>query len=159
MTKKSLYDPESGEYIPRKQLTLSKYTDEMPEKLLELMSDGLSEARICKRLGISVTTLKAWINKHKDFKTAYEIGQAQKEAWWEEMGIAGMTGQIDKFNATVFLGFMNRQYDWNKKNDGKTEINIGTLNQLNNLTNAELQQKIESKMKKLKLLTATDEEK
>ena len=140
--------PKEGELIKKDTGRPSSFKVDYLKQLSELVAQGYTVTRICAEWGISRDTYYRWMKENPDFAEASEIGDAAREAWFEQVGIAGMTGQIKGFNATVYLGFMNNKFGWARGGDsGKnTQINIhGDMQVLQNiqqLSNLELDDRI-----------------
>lgn len=62
----------------------SKYTDDMCDKLLEVMGQGLSLTAFCGMVGISRQTANVWKEKHPEFAEAVQIGQAMRTLYLEK---------------------------------------------------------------------------
>lgn len=138
-----------GELIPKDQGGRpSKFKKEHIGEILDLMQQGYTNTRICATLNIPGATFYRWINENEDMKEAYEIGKEKREAWWEEVGMAGMMGKIPRFNATVYDKLTKQKLNW-KDDDDKvkgTQINIENMQVLQNmqqLTDGELDKKIQ----------------
>ena len=146
-----------GELIVNKGGRPSKFKEHYLQEVEDLMAQGYTDARICAQWGIARSTFYDWLQDNEDFKKSYERGKEKAEAWWEEFGLAGMTGKIPKFNATMWIAFMNNKFRWSrgeKKEDNKTQINIGNMQVLQNLqhmTDDELDAKINGLLENLGL--------
>lgn len=137
------------EYIPKRGRP-SKYNVEYGDKVVELMTDGKSIVAVCKELQISRDTFYRWCREHDAFKDKVQEGLTYSEAWWEELGLHGMMGKINKFNPTMYIHRVNSQFKWQSdKSPGQT-INIENL-QINSLSDQDLDKKIEALQSQLKL--------
>ncbi len=150
-------DTTKGELIPNDVGRPPKYTNSFPAELATLMAQGYTDARICAHWGISRSTFYRWREDKEEFKVAHNRGLERAEAWWEEFGLAGMTGKIPKFNATIYLAFMNNKFNWSRgdRRDGGTQnIHIGSMQVLHNLQQlpeAELTTRIQKLVKDLNI--------
>ena len=155
--KKEIIKKVKGELIPNDVGRPAKYKDSFPTELVTLMAQGYTDARICAHWGISRQTFYRWREDKDEFKVAHNRGLERAEAWWEEFGLAGMTGKIPKFNATIYLAFMNNKFNWSRgdRRDGGTQnIHIGSMQVLQNLQQlpeAELTTRIQKLVSELDL--------
>lgn len=92
----------------------TKFRPEMCELLIEHMSKGLSYesfgATLTPRIGRA--TLYHWESTHPEWKQAKDVGQTAMELFLERIGIAGMTGQLKNFNATVWIFQRKNKSGW-----------------------------------------------
>lgn len=146
---------EKQEFIPKKRGRPSKFDETYGERIVELMTEGKSIVAVCKELQISRDTFYRWCKEHDEFKAKVQEGLTYSEAWWEELGLAGMLGKINKFNPTMYIHRMNTQFKWQTDKNPGNSINIENL-QINTLSDKDLDLKIETLSKQLKLL-GTDE--
>jgi hypothetical protein len=71
-----------------------------PLSYISAASNGASDVEIAAQFLISLTTLKKWSERYKEFAIAYEIGQALHESWWLKAGKDGL--QDRHFNTSLF---------------------------------------------------------
>lgn len=101
----------------------SKYTEAMPQMLIDHMKGGLSYESFAGVAGVSRATLYNWESDKEEFKAAKEIGEAMSLLWWEKLGLAAMVGanitlpngqklDFKKFNATVWIFSMKNRFGW-----------------------------------------------
>ena len=137
----------------------SKFKPEMITELSELMAAGRSNVQICAKWDISEDTFYRWMKDKKELKAAFDTALPKCQAYWETMGEAGMMGQIQKFNPTLYLAFMNNKFNgWarEKKEETGTHINIESIQILQNvqrLDDQELEAKIKASLKNFEALT------
>lgn len=64
----------------------TSYTDDMPDEILRLMSQGLTMEAAAGKIGITRRTILNWKKdgKHPELEDAIEIGQGKRQAFWEE---------------------------------------------------------------------------
>lgn len=118
-----------------------KYNETYPEDLVKLMEQGMLNCEIYAKWGIHKDTFYQWINTHKEFKEAYDIGLAKCEAWWVARGRDGVsTGKGFGFNP--WIAIMNNKFGWaqgSRQGEGTTNnITIGSVNLLANQSNPQL---------------------
>lgn len=56
----------------------SKYTDEMPERLLKLMAEGFSPTAAAGALGVCKQTINNWAAEHPEFLAALKEGRSAR---------------------------------------------------------------------------------
>ena len=140
------------EYIPKKKVGRpTKYNKDYGPKVIDLMEQGKSIVACCKELRISRDTFYRWLKEHDDFRESVQEGLTYSEAWWEELGLAGMLGQIDKFNPTMYIHRVNTQFKWQQESNPGQTVNIENL-QINTLSEKELDKQIENLTQKIKLI-------
>ena len=99
----------------------TKYKKEMCDEVVKFMSQGFSKAETAAHLGITRETLYQWEKEKEEFSYAVKEGENQSALWWAKAGMAGMTGKIPGFNATVWIFNMKNRHGWKDK----TEISGG----------------------------------
>ena len=106
----------------------TKYKPEMCQQAIDFMSKGFSKAETSAELGISRETLNQWEKSNDEFSDAIKEGERQSALWWAKMGMAGMTGKVPGFNATIWIFNMKNRHGWADKQEinlgGKLEVNI-----------------------------------
>jgi len=118
----------------------------------DIRSRGYSISKFCSVVGISRDSFYRWKKEYPAFKEACDIAEEDSKAFFEELAVKGSTYEI-KVNAALLKDERDRQHGSVKVADaGKTEINIGNMNVLEHLSQDELKQKIEARMKNLKLI-------
>jgi len=126
----------------------TKYSSQNSEEIGELLRKGFGKAQIAAHWKISRQTLDNWLSKNEDLRKAFDAGQPQAEAWWMEVGTAGMLGQVKGFNATIWMANMNNRFGWSRKDkDDIPQINIENMQVLQNvqqLNDKDLDAKIHS---------------
>jgi hypothetical protein len=147
------------EFIPK-----TKYDPSMCEKLLEVAKTGGHVAEMCIAIGIkSRDTFYRWIKEYPEFSKAYEESKLVSQAFYEQALLAGALGKIKNFNFSALAMVMNNKFgdDYKRNATGSnTEINIGSINSIEQLDSKELDSKILKLQKKLGLLPeqSTEEE-
>lgn len=145
-------DIKEGEVIPRSPGRPSVFSQQHLDDLQPLLTKGYSVTRICAEWDISRDTFYRWLRDHDSFKAEYEKHEAKRDAYWEEMGLAGMTGQLPKFNAPAFM-FLAQKVTKSLREDPvktqQTQINIENYNTATQLTDAELAERLAALKEKL----------
>ena len=98
-----------------------KYKPEFAEKLIEHMGQGLSYESFAGKCRVSRKTLYNCEKEHEEFATAKELGKEANRAYWEEVGMAGMTGEFEKFNSAIWIFNMKNRFGWTDRRETKTE--------------------------------------
>jgi hypothetical protein len=142
---------------------ISEYKPEFADKLLDCMSKGMLDCEIFTELGIGKTTFYRYLKEYPDFKEAYDVGLPRCEAIWARKA-------IDRFNERDDKGFkyyvliMNTKFNY-RENQGSTgvtnntQINIqGNMNVLQDKSNQELVEAIQSDLSFLKEVNVLDAE-
>jgi hypothetical protein len=122
------YDPE--EYCP---------------KMLQLFEMGMGEAEVASELGISLSTMGAWVARYPEFGEAYELGLQLAKAWWERQGRLGLYSR--EFNHNLWMHYMTNRYGWSRKMDirgapGSIPGNLPEPKMLDSGENAENERRI-----------------
>ena len=130
---------------PRKNLggRPSKYKDEYAERILLLMSDGLSFEACCGDLNISKDTGYRWAKEHQEFGLAKELGETKGQLFWEKAAISGLWFDKEtRFNTTVFIFVMKNRFGWKDKKELSGSLGIG-ITGVDNLYKGWTQEQIE----------------
>lgn len=129
-----------------------KYTPDYCEKIQLARLDGSSITRARVRLGIARSTYYEWKKNYPEFAEACEKAEDLAASWWEETGKDAMLKKTD-IQVQLYNQMMDRQFGSIKAQEAtKTEINIGNMNVLQNLSAEEFQQRLQQKLAALKLL-------
>lgn len=87
------------------------YDPAICDKIIEMFSDGSSVTKVAaKKLGIARSTYLKWKKDHPEFAAVCEIGENLAEAVLEDKGEAGMQGETENFNATVYKFHMVNRF-------------------------------------------------
>lgn len=101
-----------------------KYKPEYAEKLIEHMARGLSYESFAGACRVTQKTLYNWEQKHEEFAKAKELAVAANRAFWERVGMEGMTGEFEKFNSAIWIFNMKNRFGWTDKRETKTEHTV-----------------------------------
>lgn len=82
------------------------YKPEYCDELIAHMRGGKSYDTFATVAGVSLSTLYNWEQAHPDFLEAKEKGWMLSLAWWEQVAMAAVTGQVlkNKTGETVVNG-------------------------------------------------------
>lgn len=124
---------------------MTKWRPENPKKLIEYMSQGLLDCQIYGKFGISKETFYEWIRTRPEFKAAHDEGLPLCEAWWLTFGRDRMIEGKDGGNK-YWKQITGAKFGYGQTNDIKTQININTMNVLNNKSDDEILKFINEKI-------------
>ena len=119
----------------------SKYKPEYCERLIDHMAQGMSFESFAGKVRVSKGTLFNWYKDYPDFKEAKEIGEACLLYFFENVGNEAIYGQIEHFNASVWIFKMKNLCGWRDKHELQIEakppkkVIVNNLN-LTNITEA-----------------------
>ncbi len=68
----------------------TKYLPSMCNSIIALGRKGKSKAQCAAALEISRTTFDRWLDVHEEFAEAWDLADTFAQAWWEEIGAAGV---------------------------------------------------------------------
>lgn len=97
--------------------TPNKYQNWMCAKAEEVLANGESLAGICAELGITRTTLYDWRDTHPEFSQAIQRGLQKAQRRWERIGMDGIQGNYEKFNAAPWIFTMKNRFREDYKED------------------------------------------
>jgi len=143
---------------------MTKYNDERPAQVIEMMSKGLLDCHICAQWGISRETFYEWVRTKPEFKAAYEEGIAKAEAKFLQFAMERMEAGDDK-GYKYWISIMNNKFGssgWARDNKGgdtkNTQININNMNVIQSKSDQELIEFIQNKLEANGLLIDGSEE-
>lgn len=149
----------TGTLIPKKR---PKYEEWMCDKIKEVAANGGHIPAMCSAIGVrSTTTFYKWLELHEEFKEAYEEARIISQEFYENLLLAGATGQIKGFNFHAAAMILNNKFpqDYRRSATGSnTEINIGSINSIEQLNSKELDAKIAALQEKLQLLPKEEDD-
>lgn len=148
---------EEVEIIQTRRGPIEKYAPSYCETVIEIASQGGHVSKMLMALKISRDTFYRWQKTHPDFKEACEYSKEISQAFYEELGLRGILGEIEKFNSMTYALIMNNKFgaEYKRGTGGGSNTEV-TINQNNlSLTSEEIQTKITQKLEKLKGLGVT----
>lgn len=81
-------------------------------------------------VGVNRDTLYEWNKTYSEFADVVKEGTALSLLYWEKIGVQGMIGQIDKFNASVYIFNMKNRFKWRDKQPDEAEVIVNNVAQL-----------------------------
>ena len=115
------------------------------------MAAGLSDTEVMAQWGISRSTFYRWLKEVPELKEAHERGKVAFDAIHEDLGRQGMLKQTD-VDYQFWRDLGKYRHGWAEKPSAattNTQINIDTMNVLNEQTNEELLAYIKSQMERI----------
>lgn len=91
----------------------TKYTDDMPRKVIELMKQGASKYEVALELDICEDTFYEYKKIHKDFSEAIKKGEWFSRGKWEKEGRLSLRDK--EFNSTLWYMNMKNRHGWTDK--------------------------------------------
>lgn len=114
-------------------ITEPEYEKSHPERLIELMSQGLFNYEIAAEWKINRDTLVEWRKAHIDLEKAYKIGECLRFRWWMTEGKKRFAEQSDK-GYKFWVTIMNNMFsdmgwisEYGRNNATNTQINIQNM--------------------------------
>ncbi len=93
----------------------TKFTDDMPDRAIALMSEGASLYEVAADLGIHYDTLNEWRKSNPVFSEAIKAGEARSRAWWERNGRLSLKDK--DFSYTGWYMNMKNRFGWADKQE------------------------------------------
>lgn len=96
----------------------SRYTEDMPDIMLEAFKKGALPAEVPGLLGASKEDVLMWLrdNRKTEFRTNFKVGMAASEAFWAKMGLQAITGAFGKlFREKLYMSILQTQFGWSTK--------------------------------------------
>lgn len=94
-----------------------RYKVEYCDMLIHHMAHGLSLEAFGGKIRVSRQTLYNWMRNFEEFKEAKAIGDACLQLYFETLSNEAMRGEVESFNATVWIFKMKNLCGWKDKFD------------------------------------------
>jgi hypothetical protein len=116
-----------------------------------LRKEGRDIAAFCSAVGISRKTYNNWKHKYPEFAEACETAAEDSKAWLGELLRKKAMGEGKDFDSSAITALYDRQHGSVRSSDEavKTEINIGSMNILSQLSDEQLSKIASEKYKTL----------
>jgi hypothetical protein len=95
----------------------SKYKKEYCELLVAHMSKGFSFESFAATINVNRDSLYEWSKVHSEFSDAKKCGVDKSLYFWEQIGLNGVVGNIENFNASAFIFNMKNKHFWTDKKE------------------------------------------
>ncbi len=92
--------------MPAKGWSASKYTEKMPQQLIDLFKEGKDREDFCADHFISYKTFDIWLGKHKEFAEAYEVAKVQAKVWFNNVARENLVEYYEGKNLNTKLWSM-----------------------------------------------------
>ncbi len=125
-----------------------KYVPKHCTDLTKKMASGMSDTEVMAMWGVSRGTFYKWMQKYPELKEAHEVGRVMFDAIHEDLGRQGMLKLTD-IDYQFWRDLGKYRHGWSDKPSTattNTQINIDTMNVLNQQSNEELLYFIKSQM-------------
>jgi len=99
----------------------SKYLPEMCETVIELGKRGRSKTQCAAHLNIARSTFENWLEVHEEFREAWELADTHSQAFWENIGMAGL-GKGHVFNDRCWSLQMRNRWPRDYKESRELEL-------------------------------------
>jgi hypothetical protein len=103
--------PRPGEGRP------TKFKPEFCEQLIAHMSEGYGPNTFGAKVGVARETIYVWIKEIPEFGEAHKLGLAHYEKVWEQMGMQGVMGSVQGFNASAWIFNMKNRFKWTDRQE------------------------------------------
>lgn len=130
--------------------SLQKYEPKYCVDVYKKMAAGLSDTQVMAQWGISRGTFYRWMKEVPELKEAHEKGKVAFDAIHEDLGVQGMLKQAE-IDYQFWRDLGKYRHGWAERPSAattNTQINIDTMNVLNEQTNEELLEYIKSQMER-----------
>lgn len=139
----------------------SKYKPEYCQMLIDHMGSGLSYESFAAVIKVNRDTLYAWEKEYPDFSDAKKEAFDQNLLFWEKLGIDHVLNEAHEeeseedgtykktsksLNHTVWIFNMKNRHKWRDKQPDENEV---IVNNFANLSEDDIDRKIQEKMTKL----------
>lgn len=93
----------------------TKYTDEMPEKLIASLAMGKTIAQFACSVDVCVDTVYEWVKVYPKFSEAFKRGRAKSESFWTDW----LQKNLDnpKANGALVKMYFVNCFGWADKKD------------------------------------------
>lgn len=130
----------------------SKYTAEMPKRLIELAKLGKTDAQVAKEFGVSRKTLQNWAAdpQNPEFTEAWEMRLDFRQAYYEDMVHAVLSGVDEKCTTAkkdLLIRTLVTQFSADWGDTRKTQLEI--TDKTKHMSDKELESTINQKIKQL----------
>lgn len=90
----------------------TKYDPRFCEMIIQAGKLGKSSSYMCAMLAIGRTTFERFLEKHEDFRKAYQLAQEYACAWWEDCARVNIHDPKKSFNANLYAFHMRNRHKY-----------------------------------------------
>ncbi len=110
---------------------LVKYDPETSPKIaLEHFKKGKSIIAVCNKLGIVSSTYYQWVEHHPEFKDACQLGLQHSQEFYEDIGLDGIRGDLEKFGGSSWQFVMKNRFRHSYSDQQQNDINVTLIEKL-----------------------------
>lgn len=102
----------------------TKFKPEYCDALVDHMASGLSFESFAGVIGVTRSTVYEWVKAQPSFSDAKKLGESLALLWWEKISRSAVLGEIDGFNATVFVFSMKNRFGWRDRVENTGHITV-----------------------------------
>ena len=99
----------------------SKYRPEMCDTIIEMGKRGRSKAQCASALDISRSTFDRWLEANEEFRESWELADTHSQAFWENVGMAGL-GKGHTFNDRAWSLQVRNRFPHSYKENRELEL-------------------------------------
>lgn len=100
----------------------TKYTEDLCDKVIEFMRQGMSIEEVCYELNIAKQTFYNWSDRHPEFLDAKKRGEDLSKGWWMKSGRINLENK--DYSPTLFYMNMKNRFGWADKQEVKQTVNM-----------------------------------
>ena len=93
----------------------------MCDTIIEMGKRGRSKAQCASALDISRSTFDRWLEANEDFREAWELADTHSQAFWENIGMAGL-GKGHTFNDRAWSLQVRNRFPHSYKESRELEL-------------------------------------
>lgn len=108
----------------------TQFKPEYCEKLIEHMKSGYSFESFGAKIPCGSQLLWQWFKEIPEFSKAKEIAESYSRFFWEDLGIRGIQGEFESFNASSYIFTMKNRFHWRDNVDLKINGKVDHTHEL-----------------------------
>ncbi len=108
------------------------YNESMCEIAELVLGKGKTIARLATTLDVCRDTIYQWRDKHPEFARSLKKGRDAGQAHWEDVGEAGIKGEIKNFAGTSWMFTMKNRFrdDYKEEKEQKNDDSASVLERI-----------------------------
>lgn len=140
-----------------------EYQDKYPALIRLYRSNGYDVSAFCSEVGISRDTYYRWVKEYPEFGEAHETGKEDYKAFFHNEGLKGMKvirNGAEELNDRIWKELKNNPTAITQEELSQpgTQINIGSMNVLQQLSGDDLQKRINAKLEACRIPLLKDKD-